>query len=425
MRSDSCATRSRRTSEKPFFTLRRVRRGALSRIRHRRPSWRSTGAGSTRAGTQSASSATQRQLELGIIPPGTELAPRNPGVPAWDSLSDEEKLVSSPPAGGVCRDGRPRRPRARPLRRRSSTPSASSTTPSSSLMADNGASQEGGPGGTTNIVAYENGHQPDLAFNLARLDEIGGPRSQTNYPQGWAQVGNTPLRRYKQNTHAGGVRAPMIVSWPAGMPPRSEVRQPVPSCDRHRADHPRPGRRDGAAAAHHGVPQMPLHGVSLRYSFDDAAAPTAPANAVLRDVLAPRDLARGLEGGVVSSSRPELRQGRVGALPPGRRFLGVPRPGGAASGDARRASSRPGGPRPASIGVLPLDDRGFPERAVRYHSSGSPRRRTRLSLYPGISRIPSGAAPLLVDRSFRIRPTCAATGQPAAAGTHRVASLEA
>ena len=49
---------------------------------------------------------------------------------------------------------------------------------------------------------------------VARLDEIGGPQSHCNYPWGWAQAGNTPLKRYKQNTHGGGVRDPLIVHWP-------------------------------------------------------------------------------------------------------------------------------------------------------------------------------------------------------------------
>jgi arylsulfatase len=52
--------------------------------------------------------------------------------------------------------------------------------------------------------------------------------------------------------------------------------------------------------------------------------------------------------------------------------------------------------------VLPLDERGFTERAFLYQAKGSPRLRTHFSLYPGMSRIPSGAAPLLVQRSFRI-----------------------
>ena len=53
-------------------------------------------------------------------------------------------------------------------------------------------------------------------------------------------------------------------------------------------------------------------------------------------------------------------------------------------------------------GVLPLDDRNFAERAAKYSSAASPRLRTRLVLYPGMSRIPSGAAPLMINRSFRI-----------------------
>ena len=76
----------------------------------------------------------------------------------------------------------------------------------------------------------------------------------------------------------------------------------------------------------------------------------------------------------------------------------------------RRAASPSGSPRWSTCwwaearryGVLPLDDRGFPERAVKYQTPGSPRLRSRLVLYPGMSRIPSGAAPLMINRSFRI-----------------------
>src|SRR4029078_8749717 len=142
------------------------------------------------------------------------------------------------------------------------------------VLADNGASQEGGAGGTTNIVAYENGQQPSLEFNRARLDTIGGPRSQTNYPQGWAQAGNTPLRRYKQNTHAGGIRAPLVIAWEAGLAGNGEIRTQF-----HHAIDIVPTLLDlagvEAPATYSGVPQLPVHGVSLRYSFTDATAPSA------------------------------------------------------------------------------------------------------------------------------------------------------
>ncbi len=41
---------------------------------------------------------------------------------------------------------------------------------------------------------------------------------------GWGQVSNTPLKRYKQNTHAGGVRDPLILSWPSRVAASGAVR---------------------------------------------------------------------------------------------------------------------------------------------------------------------------------------------------------
>ncbi|MCU1374081.1 MAG: putative arylsulfatase, partial [Actinomycetia bacterium] len=39
-----------------------------------------------------------------------------------------------------------------------------------------------------------------------------------HYPRGWGMASNTPFRLYKASTHAGGVRVPFVVSWPAGIP---------------------------------------------------------------------------------------------------------------------------------------------------------------------------------------------------------------
>ena len=36
-----------------------------------------------------------RQLELGLVPEGTELAPRNPGVEPWDELSDNQRKLAA------------------------------------------------------------------------------------------------------------------------------------------------------------------------------------------------------------------------------------------------------------------------------------------------------------------------------------------
>jgi len=43
------------------------------------------------------------------------------------------------------------------------------------------------------------------------------PASYWCYSPGWAHVGNTPFRLYKQNQHEGGITSPAIVHWPNGL----------------------------------------------------------------------------------------------------------------------------------------------------------------------------------------------------------------
>jgi len=348
-----------------------------------------------------------RQIELGIVPEGTTLAPRNDTVVPWDTLSaDEQKVSARLQEAFAAMVDHTDHELGRFVAYLKSIDRFDNTI--FVVLADNGASQEGGPGGSTNIVAYENGHQPDLAFNLARLEQIGGPRSQTNYPHGWAQVGNTPLRRYKQNTHAGGVRAPLIVSWRDGLKARGEIRRQF-----HHVIDIAPTLLDLAGVAapqvHQGVPQLPIHGTSMRYSFADAHAPTERQTQYF-EMFTHRALwhegwkavSFHRRGGRYDDDAWELYHldddfsecNDLAAQEPER---------------LRRMIDR-WWAEAGRFGVLPLDDRGFTERAVRYQTPGSPRLRTRLVLYPGMARIPSGAAPLMVERSFRIVGRLAPTG---------------
>ncbi|MGI8970751.1 MAG: sulfatase/phosphatase domain-containing protein, partial [Dehalococcoidia bacterium] len=128
--------------------------------------------------------------------------------------------------------------------------------------------------GTVNALRYFNRVRVVLEDNLAHIDEIGEAQHNNNYPLGWAMAGNTPLKRYKQNTHGGGVRDPLILHWPAGIQRRGEIRQQF-----HHVSDITPTILDvlGVAAPEqiNGVAQQPVEGVSLRYSFDAPAAPTA------------------------------------------------------------------------------------------------------------------------------------------------------
>jgi arylsulfatase len=112
----------------------------------------------------------------------------------------------------------------------------------------------------------------DLDAVLERLDDIGGPDSHSNIPWGWAQAGNTPLKWYKQNTHGGGVRDPLIIRWPARIRDPGAIRPQF--C--HAVDvTPTILEAAGLAApdAVAGVAQMPMHGASLLPTLSDPDAP--------------------------------------------------------------------------------------------------------------------------------------------------------
>ena len=156
-----------------------------------------------------------KQLELGIVPEGTELAPRNPGVEPWDELPDNQQRLASrlQEAFAAFLDHTDDQI-GRFIDGLDALGELDNTIVV--LLTDNGASQEGGPFGVMHEMKFFNGilEMPDEA--VERIDDIGGPHSHTNYPWGWAQCGNTPFRWYKQNTHEGGVHVPMIVHWPDG-----------------------------------------------------------------------------------------------------------------------------------------------------------------------------------------------------------------
>ncbi|MED5264671.1 MAG: arylsulfatase [Actinomycetota bacterium] len=158
----------------------------------------------------------RNQLKLGIIPEGTKLAPRNPGVDAWEDLPDAQKKLAArlQEAFAAFLDHTDDQI-GRIINGLRDIGQLDNTIVI--LLSDNGASQEGGPFGVMHEMKFFNGilEKPDEA--VERIDDIGGPHSHTNYPWGWAQAGNTPFKWYKQNTHEGGVHVPLIIHWPEGI----------------------------------------------------------------------------------------------------------------------------------------------------------------------------------------------------------------
>jgi arylsulfatase A-like enzyme len=212
----------------------------------------------------------ERQLALGVVPPGTRLSPPNQGVAAWADLTDDQRRVYTRMhevyAGFLehtdAQIGRVL-DHLTEIDRRENTIVV--------LVSDNGASPEGGDNGRYNEMTFFNGINETVPELLKRLDTLGGPEANNHYPMGWAQAGNTPLKWYKQNTHGGGIRDPLLVSWPARITSGGEVREQY----LHISDlMPTILELAGVAAPDtlDGVPQQPIEGISAAYLLDDAQA---------------------------------------------------------------------------------------------------------------------------------------------------------
>jgi len=142
------------------------------------------------------------------------------------------------------------------------------------LVSDNGASGEGGPNGSVNEMKMMNGIPDSIEDNLPLLDEIGGTMTYNHYPNGWAMAFNTPFKMWKRYEFNGGTCDPCIVSWPSGMNAKGEVRDQY-----HHAIDLVPTVLDALGVEPpqtiKGHVQSRFDGVSMRYSFDDASAPSA------------------------------------------------------------------------------------------------------------------------------------------------------
>jgi len=213
----------------------------------------------------------QRQKALGLVPQDTRLPPRNDAVAAWDSLgADEKKVFTRMQAAYAAMLDHADQHIGRLIGWLEQAGQLDHTLVL--VLSDNGASQEGGPLGMVNAMGPYNFKAEPMAEKLKRIDDIGGPDTHSNFPQGWAMASNTPLRRYKQNTHGGGIRDPLVISWPQGIAARGEVRPQfchavdlVPTLLQVLKLEP--------PATVQGVPQMAIEGESFAASLHDASAP--------------------------------------------------------------------------------------------------------------------------------------------------------
>jgi arylsulfatase A-like enzyme len=213
-----------------------------------------------------------KQLEMGIIPKGTKLTERPKEIPAWDNQpADARKvytrLMENYAAYMAFTDYQ--------TGRLIDSLKASGELDNTLVMyviGDNGASAEGGLEGTFSELASLLGVQLGLESTIKRIDEIGGPASEPHVPVGWAWAMNAPFQWTKQvASHFGGTRNPMVVHWPKGIKAKGETRTQF-----HHVIDVVPTLLEATGIPEpkvvNGIPQKPIEGVSMLYSFDNANA---------------------------------------------------------------------------------------------------------------------------------------------------------
>jgi arylsulfatase len=232
----------------------------------------------------------ERQVELGVIPPDAELAPRNhePGdeVTAWDDLDDDRRrlfarymAVYAALIDNLDQNLGRFRAALEELGVWDDTLFV--------FTSDNGGSREGEEDGTSayfrTLHHGRTGAAQPIEEDLARFDDLGGPRTLPHYPRGWAMVSNTPFRLYKINAHRGGHSVPFVVSWPnGGLGAGGAVREQfvhvsdlLPTfLELAGVDRP---------DTWHGRPVLPLYGESVAATLRDPDAPGRTADLVVEN----------------------------------------------------------------------------------------------------------------------------------------------
>ena len=217
----------------------------------------------------------ERQKKLGVVPANTKLTARPKEIPAWDSLTPDQKKIYAHMmevyAGALAhcdyQIGR--------VIDAIADAGELDNTLIIYIQGDNGASAEGSLQGTTNeLGTAANGVPESMEYLLSTMGELGGPLTYNHYPVGWAHAMDSPFQWTKQvASHFGGTRNDLVISWPARIKDEGGVRFQF-----HHVIDIVPTIVEATGIPFptvlNGVKQKPLEGVSMVYSFADANAPS-------------------------------------------------------------------------------------------------------------------------------------------------------
>jgi len=350
-----------------------------------------------------------KQKELGIIPIETLLTPRPSQIPAWDSASPEEKKMYAHMmetyAGFLAHTDY----EAGRILDELEKSGVRENTLVVYISGDNGASGEGSPEGLFNEGNFFNGIPEPIELKTKYIEKWGSNYTFPHFPVGWAWALDTPFQWVKQvSSHYGGTRNGMVISWPAQIKDVGTIRSQW-----HHVIDITPTILEAAGIPQpdivNGVRQNPMEGVSMVYTFDNDKAPSRHTTQYF-EILGNRGI---------------YHEGWVACTSP----LQLPWVATANKGDVIDAYKwelyhvdqdfsegvNLAEKYPAKLkelqdlffaeakkyNVLPLDDSKIDRMNPAIRPSLT-RGRDTFTYYPGMSRIPRGAAPDILNRSFSI-----------------------
>ena len=214
-----------------------------------------------------------RQIKLGVVPAGTKLAPKPPDIKDWDKLTANEKKLFARQMEVYAGFGEHTDHEIGRLIDGIEATGQLDNTLIFYIIGDNGTSAEGGMNGLYNEMTYFNAVHESVDDILKNYDKLGGPETYPHMAAGWAVAGDAPFMWTKQVAgNYGGTRNPLIVHWPKGIKGKGEVRSQwhhvidVAPTVLEAAGLPEPKSVNGTV-------QVPMNGVSMLYSFNNAKAP--------------------------------------------------------------------------------------------------------------------------------------------------------
>jgi len=259
------------TPDKPFFVY--FAPGATHAPHHVPEQWIDRWKGKFDQGWDALREETlARQIELGVVPPGTKLARKPEAIKDWDALSADEKRLFAHQAEVYAAYAEMTDHEIGRFVQAIEEIGDLDDTLIFYIAGDNGTSAEGGMNGMFNEYTYFNQVHEQVPELLKVLDEWGSPETYPHMAAGWAVAFDAPFTWTKQvASNYGGTRNGMVIHWPNGIRAKDQIRSQF-----HHVIDVAPTILEAAKLPEptsvNGTPQRPLEGVSMAYAFEDAEA---------------------------------------------------------------------------------------------------------------------------------------------------------